>query len=500
LLVVPELPVWVAITHFLNLLFLTLLARSGLEILSAFPKLYLSGHCPPGRELVRFSKKVFSADSRRLWTSLDEEESWSPVVALPGRKNLGLGRHWHFMTVQFWVLTGLVYVALLFISGDWDRLVPTSWSIIPDAFHAAATYLNGHLAEPKPGHTYNALQQLAYFVVVFVLAPLQIATGAAMSPSIIARFPRYPRLFGGRQAARTLHFLGLCAFAAFVVVHTAMVLLHGIADEFTAIVLASTPQRTSPSLALAIGLAGLGVVVLVNVLTTVFSLRHRRRVQRLTGRLVGPLERALSRSLSSRQRYSATDISSFHRVNGYPPPDAVYQRLAGDSFRDYRLEVSGLVERPRSFSLAELRAIGSTSQITQHNCIQGWTNIAEWGGVPLVALLAICRPTPAARYVVFYAFDDKTLTENEGRFGHFYGTIPLALAGRPQTILALDMNGAPLPIQHGAPVRLRVETQLGYKMVKWIRAIELVEDYALIGMGQGGWREDQQYYANAAGI
>ena len=134
------------------------------------------------------------------------------------------------MTVQFWILTGLVYVALLFPSGEWRRLVPTSWSIVPDAFHAAATYLNGHLAEPKPGHAYNALQQLAYFAVVFLLAPLQIATGAAMSPSIIARFPRYTRLFGGRQAARTLHFLGLCAFAAFVVVHTVMVLLHGLGE------------------------------------------------------------------------------------------------------------------------------------------------------------------------------------------------------------------------------------------------------------------------------
>ena len=187
---------------------------------------------------MRFSKKVFCADSREPWSSLDEEESWSPVIALPGRKNLGLARHWHFMTVQFWILTGLVYVALLFATGEWRRLVPTSWSIVPGAFHAAATYLNGHLAEPKPGHAYNALQQLAYFAVVFLLAPFQIATGAAMSPSIIARFPRYARLFGGKQAARTLHFLGLCAFAAFVVVHTVMVLLHGLA--------ASSPTSSSP--------------------------------------------------------------------------------------------------------------------------------------------------------------------------------------------------------------------------------------------------------------
>jgi DMSO/TMAO reductase YedYZ molybdopterin-dependent catalytic subunit len=223
-------------------------------------------------------------------------------------------------------------------------------------------------------------------------------------------------------------------------------------------------------------------------------------VQHLTGRLVDPFERVLSRSLTSRQRYTTADISPFHRVNGYPPADPGFRQLARDGFRDYRLEVSGMVERPRSLSLEDLRALPTTSQITQHNCIQGWTNIAEWGGIPLKALLESCRPTASARYVVFYAFDDKTVTGEDGRYGAFYGTIALALADRPQTILALEMNGKPLPIEHGAPVRLRVETQLGFKMVKWIRAIELVADYTRIGMGQGGWREDQQYYANAAGI
>ena len=99
-------PWWIVVTHFLNILFMTLLGRSGIEILSAFPKLYLSDHCPPGREAVRFSKRVFFAGSPKPWSSLDEEESWSPKIALPGRKNLGLGRHWHFMTLQFWILTG----------------------------------------------------------------------------------------------------------------------------------------------------------------------------------------------------------------------------------------------------------------------------------------------------------------------------------------------------------------------------------------------------------
>jgi DMSO/TMAO reductase YedYZ molybdopterin-dependent catalytic subunit/thiosulfate reductase cytochrome b subunit len=495
-----QIPVWVVVTHFLNILFLTLLARSGIEILSALPKLYVNDHCPPGREVMRFSKKVFSADARKPWSSLDEEEKWSPVIALPGRSNLGLGRHWHFMTVQFWVFTGLVYVVLLFTSGEWQRLVPTSWSIVPDAFHAAGTYLNGQLAEPEPGQAYNALQQLTYFAVVFLLAPLMIATGAAMSPAVDARFPRYPRLFGGKQVARTLHFLGLCAFAVFVVGHTVMVVLHGLGNELTYMALASDPAHASATTALIVGIAGIVAVIAINVLATVVSLRHRRRVQRVTGKLVDPFERAISRTFTSRQHLTPAEISPYHRVNGYPPPDPAYWRLARDRFEDYRLEVSGLVERPLSLSLRELRELGEKSQITMHHCIQGWTNVAEWGGVPVQTLLDRCRPTPEARYLVFYAFDDKTITENEGRFGLFYGTLPIELARHPQTILALEMNGAPLSIEHGAPVRLRVESQLGFKMVKWIRAIEVVDSYARIGMGQGGWREDQQYYANYAGI
>jgi DMSO/TMAO reductase YedYZ molybdopterin-dependent catalytic subunit len=216
--------------------------------------------------------------------------------------------------------------------------------------------------------------------------------------------------------------------------------------------------------------------------------------------LVDPFERVLSRSFSSHQRFSAKDISPYHRVNGYPPPDESYQQLARGEFADYRLEVGGLVERPLLLTLDELRALGWTTQITKHNCIQGWSNIAEWSGVPLVALLERCKPLPDARYLVFCALDDKTVTENEGRYGYFYGTIPLYLALKPQSILALEMNGRPLPVEHGAPARVRIETQLGFKMVKWVRSIELVRSYTDIGQGQGGWREDQQYYANAAGI
>jgi DMSO/TMAO reductase YedYZ molybdopterin-dependent catalytic subunit/thiosulfate reductase cytochrome b subunit len=491
-------PYMVVVTHFLNIFFMLLLARSGLEVLAAFPKFYWNDDCPAGREWLRLSKKTFSADSRRPWSSLDEEVSWSPVVALPGKKNLGLGRHWHFMSVQFWILTGAAYIAWVFVSGYWHYLLPTSWSIFPDAVHALGYYLQFRYPPLVAGQPFNAVQKLSYFVVIFLLAPLQIATGAAMSPAVLARFPWYGKLFGGKQGARSLHFLGLCAFAVFVAVHTAMVIIHGVPHEFAAIVLGS--YAASRRLGLAIGLTGIFLIVVFHAVITSFALRYRRATQRLLGLMVNPFERVISATFTSRQRFTRADISPYHRVNGYPPTDPDYDRMAANGFRDYRLPIGGLVEAPMLLSLDELREIGLQSQITKHNCIQGWTGIAEWAGVPMARIVELVRPRPEATAVIFYAFDDKGITEDEGRFGYFYGSIPIYLATNPQTLLALDMNGGPLPIEHGAPVRLRIETQLGFKMVKWIKGIEFVPDVNDLGQGQGGWREDQQYYANAAGI
>jgi len=490
-------PWWVVITHFVNIFFMVLLFRSGLEVLSAFPKFYWHDNCPPGREWLRLSKKMYAAESRRPWSSLDEEESWSPLIALPGRKKLGLGRHWHFLSVQFWILTGVVYVAMVFASGYWHYLIPTSWSIIPDSIRSIGTYLQFHLPAKIPGQPFEPAQKLAYFLVIFVLSPLQIATGAAMSPSVLARFPWYGQLFGGKQGARSLHFLGLCAFAAFIGVHVFMVIVHGLPQEFVGIVLAG---RGTASLALVIGLIGLFLIVVFHVVITVLSLRRPRTTQRLLGVVVNPFERVISRTFRSREHYGRHHISPYHRVNGYPPTDADYERLAEGGFADYRLPVGGLVARPVSLSLTELRALGTQRQITKHQCIQGWSAVAEWGGVPLARLVDLVQPSAEAKYIVFYAFDDKGLTEGEGRFGYFYGTIPLHLAEDPQTLLALEMNGSALPVEHGAPIRIRIETQLGFKMVKWVKAIEFVAETNDIGQGQGGWREDQQYYANAAGI
>jgi DMSO/TMAO reductase YedYZ molybdopterin-dependent catalytic subunit/thiosulfate reductase cytochrome b subunit len=492
-------PPFVIITHLLNILFMLLLARSGLQVLAAHPKLYWSDHCPPGRQWLRLSRKEFGADSRRPWTSQDEEESWNPVLALPGRKNLGLGRHWHFLTLQFWIATGAVYIALMFVSGYWRYLVPTSWSIFPQAVRDIGTYLTFRFPPQLPGEPFNAAQKLSYFAVVFVLAPLQIATGAAMSPAVIGRFPWYAKLFGGKQGARSVHFLGLVAFAAFVVVHTAMVILHGLPESLAKVLLGSA--QADHALAVGLGLLALAMIIAAQVVATVVSLRSPRTTERFTAAFAGPLQRGLSRLLPSRQRYRRSDISPYHRVNGYPPTGEEYERAARQGFADYRLAVGGLVARPTAFSLDELRALGTRSQIVNHNCIQGWNAIAEWAGVPVARLLDAVRPLPQARYAVFYAMDDKGLTDGrDGRYGYYYEAVALHLLRHEQSLLALEMNGGPLPIEHGAPLRLRVENQLGFKMVKWVQGIELVDSMDNIGLGRGGFREDQQFYANPVGI
>jgi thiosulfate reductase cytochrome b subunit len=386
-----EFPLWLVVTHFLNILFLTLLARSGIEVLGAHPKLYLRNACPPGGELVSFSSKRVAPAPHPQWTSKDEEEAWSPLLALPGRGNLGLGRHWHLLTVQFWVLTGVVYVALLVVSGEWRRLVPTEWSVVPDALRVLAAYLSGQMPTE---HGYNAAQQLAYFVVVFVLAPLQVLTGAAMSPAVTGRFPRLAAAFGGRQAARTLHFVGLCALAAFTAVHTVMVVLHGLGHGLSRIALGSPTDH--PALAVAVGAGGLLAVVAVNVAATLVSLRDPRRAQQALGAGIEPLEGGLSR-LASRQEHARDEISPFFRVNGRPPTDDRFRTLAREQFAGYRLQVGGLVERPLALTVDELRGLGMTTQVTLHCCIQGWSGIAEWSGVPLAALLNRARVLPSAR-------------------------------------------------------------------------------------------------------
>lgn len=506
-------PGWVRVTHVINILFISLMIRSGLQIFSAFPRLYLHDDCRPGNEWLKLTRsrvpledpdllyreRSDRGETPRIHTSLDEELDAPSWLALPGHRELGLGRHWHFIVATFWMLNGFVYVAWVFYSGYWTYLIPQHWSIFPTAGSDIWTYLHLQLPPELPGEPFNAIQKLSYFVVIFIIAPLQIATAAAMSPAIAARFPWYISLFGGRQKARSLHFLSLVAFILFIIVHTIMVFWHGIEHELGLIIWGAAIHPTWSVIIAVLVLVG---IAWVHWLATDVSLHHPRFTQRVLGL---PMKYIIGLSLGwerSRQNYPRSDISSYFWVNGQPPVSEDYQALAKNGFRDWRLEVSGLVAQPLNLSLADLRAMPKQTQVTKHNCIQGWSDVGAWGGVPLRDLIEKCQPDPRARYVVFHAMDNKTYTEHHdrGAGGYFYETLSLRYALDNQTLLAYEFNGQPLPIPHGAPLRLRVETQLGFKMVKWLRAIELVADYQDVGEGQGGWREDHMYYDPEAGI
>ncbi len=188
------------------------------------------------------------------------------------------------------------------------------------------------------------------------------------------------------------------------------------------------------------------------------------------------------------QEFSEADLSPRFRSNGTSmPANPQYLALVTGGFADYRLAVDGLVEKPASLSLAELRALPSRTQITRHDCVEGWSAIGKWKGARLSALLEAVQPKAQARFVIFHCADPKYGTSL------YYESIDLEDAFHPQTILAYDLNDRTLPIQNGAPVRLRVERQLGYKHAKYIMRMELVESFEKIRGGKGGYWEDQGY-------
>jgi len=189
------------------------------------------------------------------------------------------------------------------------------------------------------------------------------------------------------------------------------------------------------------------------------------------------------------REFTQSDLSPVFRSNGTSAPDTPeYNELLVDEFRQWRLKIHGLVMRPLDLSLNDLRLMPARTQITRHDCVEGWSAIGQWTGVPLSALLKMAGMRSAARYIVFYCAD--TL---ETGADPYYESIDLVDAFHPQTILAYDLNGKPLPVANGAPLRLRVERQLGYKHAKYVMRIEAVQHLGHIGGGKGGFWEDRGY-------
>lgn len=203
------------------------------------------------------------------------------------------------------------------------------------------------------------------------------------------------------------------------------------------------------------------------------------------------LHRAAHRSLGGRRpmarEYALADISPFFRGNGN-------QEVAGEAYRahlaagfaDWRLAVRGLVEKPLSLTMDELRALPQRTQITRHDCVEGWSAIGRWTGPQLSALLEMASLKEEAKFIVFRCADDF-------RGVPYYESCDLDDAFHPQTIVAHRLNGEPLPVRNGAPLRLRIERQLGYKHAKYLTAIEAVASLDGIGEGRGGYWEDRGY-------
>jgi DMSO/TMAO reductase YedYZ molybdopterin-dependent catalytic subunit len=207
-------------------------------------------------------------------------------------------------------------------------------------------------------------------------------------------------------------------------------------------------------------------------------------------------QRAIQGPMPMAPEYPASAIREAQRPNGSTnPQSADYLAVKKNGFAGYRLQVSGLVDKSLSLSLDELRAMPSRTQITRHDCVEGWSCIAQWTGVQLSRVLDQAGIKPAARYVVFRCYDaiGDTLSGPTLVPSGYYESIDLIGARHPQTILAYGLNGETLPIANGAPLRLRIEQQLGYKMAKYIRAIEIVDSFVKIAGGNGGYWEDLGY-------
>ncbi len=192
------------------------------------------------------------------------------------------------------------------------------------------------------------------------------------------------------------------------------------------------------------------------------------------------------------REFSEADISPSFRVNGTSSPDSEeYAELLEGRFTKWRLTIDGLVERPLQISLDDLKKLPARTQVTRHDCVEGWSAIGKWTGVPLGTLLKTVGLRPTARFAVFHCADEleKTLDGS----GRYYESIDLVDAFHPQTILAYQMNGKDLTVGHGAPLRLRVERHLGYKHAKYVMRIEIVDSFDSLWGGNGGFWEDRGY-------
>ena len=247
---------------------------------------------------------------------------------------------------------------------------------------------------------------------------------------------------------------------------------------------------------LGLGAAGASSLVLAGCDQFDFLVRRDDPVRNFLERaneLTYAAQRALVPEQARAREFSESEIRQGQRPNGSTDPRAVaeYARLVETNFADYRLSITGLVDKPTSFSLDELRNMPARSQITRHDCVEGWSCIAKWSGTPLGPVLDQCGVKPTARFLVYHCYDDM----GGGLSGPvpYYESSDLIDGYHPQTILAYGLNDKVLPISNGAPLRVRIERALGYKQPKFVHTIEVVDSFAKFYGGKGGYWEDNGY-------
>jgi DMSO/TMAO reductase YedYZ molybdopterin-dependent catalytic subunit len=267
-------------------------------------------------------------------------------------------------------------------------------------------------------------------------------------------------------------------------VHVAMVAITGFRSRMRAMVTGRGPGEDAASAGFtrrAVMKTGLGAIAGVGVFGGGIRLldrcglvpANRRGLYGFSETLTYAGQRLLTKLPSMAREFDRSQISTVIPVNGKAPETDAYQRLRAGGFADWRLEIDGLVARPGSVSLAEIKGFPSRTHITHQACEEGWSFIAEWTGVPLAYVLEHVGIRPEAKYVFFFTFDE------------WWDSIDMDDALHPQTLLAYGMNGTDIPLDHGAPLRLKVTRQLGYKSLKYLSRITVTDTAAGIGDGLG---------------
>jgi methionine sulfoxide reductase catalytic subunit len=482
------LPPWLGWQHFLNLFLMIFIIRSGWQILADHPRLYWTRHSGPGNDWFRMQNPI---PSNPLYTAKEDSITLPAGVGLPGRRHtIGLARWWHLGVDTLWLANGIIFFVLIFSTGQWVRIVPLHWDVIPNSISVAIQYLSMNWPLETGWTNYNSLQVIAYFITVFIAAPLALITGLGMSPALSTKFHWVSRMLS-IQVARSLHFFVMVWFVGFIIIHVTLVMATGALQNLNHMY---ASRNDGSWVGFWIFAASMVVVVVGWVAATPVTYRYPRMIQRVGYALIGPAQRLFEHIDANPKQYTEKDISPYFWHNGKYPESTEYAALRERNFADYRLRINGLVENPVELDLVQLRNLPGHTQITQHFCIQGWSGVAKWGGVSMQAIMDLVRPQSEAKWVIFYSFGEGS----DG--GTYYDAQPIAQMAYDLTMLAYDMNGEALSFGHGAPLRLRNEVQLGFKMVKWIKGIEFVEHFSAVGGGQGGYNNDHEFFGYSQSI